>query len=417
MSLLANMDATMAWRNVWRNPRRSLLTMAAIAFAVLLVLFMLSFQFGSYEAMIDNAVRLSTGHLQVQAQGYLANPDMRKVVEDPAAVAGLLDSLDRVTAHAARCRAFALLSSDKRTSGGMVVGIDPAAEPRVSTLAQRVTQGEFLAPGDMGLALVGDLLARNLGVGLGDEVVVLGQGRDGSFAATVYTVKGLFATGQEEMDRSTMAVDLADFQDVFFMGSAVHEIVVLADSLSLVAGLQQDVQSGLAGLPQGSGLVALTWDELLPGVKQSIQMDLMSGLIFYFLLILVVAFSILNTFLMAVFERTREWGVMLAMGATPMRLVRLVLLESGFTTLLGILAGTLLGLAVTGYFQAHGIPLSGATAELVKAYGIAERMYPTLTLLSVSLASLSVLVVTMLSAVYPALRVRRLKPAAALAAA
>lgn len=412
-----SMTTRIAWRNVWRNSRRSLLTMSAIAFAVLLVLFMLAFQFGSYEAMISNAVALSTGHLQVQDQDFMDNPGIRKVVRNPEAVLRVVRTQDGVQEATLRSSSFALMSSEDRTYGGMIMGVDPAAEARVTTLADLVRQGEYLSPDDYDQALVGTLLAQNLGVGLGDEIVVMGQGRDGSFAASVYTVKGLFSSGQDEMDRAFMYVPLDNFQDVFFMQDAVHEVVVKADDLSLVDGLKAAIRAGLDKEGLGDGLAVRTWEELLPGLKQSIQMDLVGGLIFYLLLIIVVAFSILNTFLMAVFERTREFGVMLAMGATPGRLVRLVLLESGFTTLVGIALGTALGIGVTLYFQKHGIPFSGATAEMMRAYGIPERLYPKLTWLGAIIGPVSVLAVTMLSALYPAFRVRRLKPAQAMAAA
>ncbi|THB64578.1 MAG: ABC transporter permease [Desulfovibrio sp.] len=406
----------MAWRNVWRNPRRSLLTMAAIAFAVLLVIFMVSFQFGSYESMIANAVEIGTGHMQIQAEGYYDKPTIRKVIPDPATAMEILDSAPGVVAYASRGSSFALLSSEDRTYGGMVRGIDPEAEARVTSLPDLVREGEYLAPDDYDQALIGELLAKNLGVGIGDELVVLGQGRDGSFAAAVYIIKGIFSSGQDEMDRSVIHVPLANFEDTFFMQGAVHEIVVKADSLGSVDATREALAMGLAQNGADNGLAVLTWEELLPGIKQSIQMDMVGGFFFHLLLIIVVAFSILNTFLMAVFERTREFGVMMAMGATPGRLVRLLLLESGFTTLVGIIAGFISGLALTWYLQKQGIPLPESTVELVKMYGMPERMYPKLSWFSLTIGPVAVSIITMLAALYPALRVRRLTPAQAMAA-
>ena len=174
------------------------------------------------------------------------------------------------------------------------------------------------------------------------------------------------------------------------------------------------VESGLELLgTEKYDLVVLDWKELMPGLHQSIQMDLYSGLIFYVILIIVVAFSILNTFLMAVIERTKEFGVMMAVGLTPGRLTRLLLIESVGMTMVGIISGIILGSIFTLYFQVHGIDFTGAS-EMMSQFGVSGRMYPKLSLLSATLGPAIVLSITFLAALYPALRVRRLKPVEAL---
>ncbi|MEJ2034302.1 MAG: ABC transporter permease, partial [Deltaproteobacteria bacterium] len=318
----------MAWRNIWRNTRRSLLTMAAICFATLLLVFMLSWQFGSYDTMINASVAIHTGHLQVQAAGYQENPQIRKVVPDPQQVGAILHRTPEVAAYTFRADGFALISSKTRTLGVSVVGIDPKREVEVSTLAKMIRQGHFLAPGDRDQALVGRLLARNLKAGIGDELVLLGQGRDGSIAAAVVRIKGIFDSGLDEFDRGVMHLPLAYFQEVFSMDGGVNRVVAVCRSLEAVPAAKAAVQAQLDRLAGPVRLVALSWRDLNPGLVQGIHLDLVSGFIFYLILIVVVAFSILNTFLMAIFERTREFGVMLAMGTAPGRLIRILLLES-----------------------------------------------------------------------------------------
>lgn len=408
-------DFKIAWRNLWRNPRRSLLTIAAIAFASVLLVFMLSWQFGSYDTMINASVRIQTGHLQVQAPGYEAQKDIWRVVADPQRVAVVLAKTPGVAAFSLRASAFSLVSSNERTYGVLVRGLDPERETAVSTVGQMIRAGTFLSPDDPYGALVGTFLARNLKVGLGDELVVMGQGRDGSIAATVLTVAGIFSSGQDAFDRNVLQIPLQTFQDVYAMDGAVHTAVVRCDDLEAVAAVKAAVAGALGGTEADGKLAVLDWKELMPGLVQSIQLDLVSGVIFYLILVVVVAFSILNTFLMAVFERTREFGVFMAMGTSPARLVRMVLLESAAMTLAGILAGIFLGVLLTAYFQRHGIVISGAT-ELLAQYGLPERMFPKLSWLSVCLGPLVVMAITLLTALYPALRVRRLKPVAAMRA-
>jgi putative ABC transport system permease protein len=378
-----SIDVKMAWRNIWRNPRRSILTISAIAFASVLLVFMLSWQFGSYDTMINSAVRIHTGHLQVQARGYKDKKDIRLVVPDPAAVGGVLDETPGVAAY---------------------------------TLKKLIRKGSYLSEEGTNQALVGGLLAKNLQVSLGDELVLLGQGRDGTIAATAVKVKGIYSSGQDEFDRSSMHISLKDFQDVYSMHGAVHEVVVLGRSLDEVSEIKKAVAAGIRKMEKRHRLVVVDWMELMPGLIQGIQMDLVGGLIFYFILIVVVAFSILNTFLMCIFERTREFGVIMAIGTSPGRLTKLLLIESTTITMIGIVVGIIAGSLITWYFQVHGIVISGAS-ELLRQYGMPERMFPQLSLLSVSIGPGAVLVITLLTALYPALKVRRLRPVEAMRSA
>ena len=415
------LDLKMAWRNIWRHPRRTLLTTLAVAFASVILIFMLSFQFGSYEAMINASIKIHTGHLQVQAEGYQEKKAIRRVIEYPGAVQEALVAIPEVEAVAPRARAFALVSSEERSFGIMGEGIDPAAEARVSTLRSIIREGDYLAAiggedsggEDLPKALMGYLLARNLKVRVGDELTVQGQGRDGSVAATVVTVGGIYRSGMDEYDRGALHIHLDHFQEVFAMGGGVHEIVVAGDRLLSVGAIQSALAPSLAKIPNEHRLISLSWDEILPGLKQAIGMDLVSGAISYLILILVVAFSILNTFLMAIFERTHEFGVLMAIGTRPARLTRLVLIESAGMTLVGIGAGILIGCLLTGYYAAHGIHLGGAS-ELFSQYGIPNTLHPRLTPITIAAGPLTVLFITLAAALYPALKIRSLKPVEAL---
>ena len=408
-----SVEFKMAWRNIWRNTRRTILTLCAIALSAALLVFMLSFQAGSYDTMINASVRIHTGHLQVLAKKFHEDQDIRYVVPRPEAVTRVLDRMDQVAAYTRRAEGFALVSSKDRTYGAWVVGIDPEKEAKVSTLPSLVRTGRYLEAGDGAQALVGALLARNLKVSIGDDLTLLGQGRDGGVAASVVKVKGIYKSGIDAFDRSSIQIPLAFFQNVFDMGHSVHMVVVLAKSLSQVDLLKKQVSKEVAGLSPKDPLVVMTWDELTPGLKQGIHLDLIFGFVFYAILVIVVAFSIMNTFLMAVFERTREFGVLMALGTAPNRLVRLLLTESMIMTAFGIVCGMVLGTCVTLFFQFHGIDVSGAS-DLLSQYGISGRMYPKLTPLTLTVGPFLVLVVTFVAALYPAFKIRGLSPIKAL---
>lgn len=409
-----SMESKMAWRNIWRNPRRTLLTILAIAFACLVLVFMLSFQFGCYETMINSSVKISTGHLKIQAKGYLENQEMRLVIEDPAGVAAILDRIDGIDAYTFRASGFCLISSDQRTYGGIVTGIDPPGQARVSPIASLVRKGRYLRAEDTDAALIGESLAKNLKVDINDELTLLGQGRDGSIAASVLNIKGVFNSGVDAVDQHVIMMGLKGFQEIFSMEKSVHEAVITATALGDVARIKQALQEDLSSTRTGEVLRVPDWMEMMPGLLQGIQMDLFSGIIMYLILIIVVAFSIFNTFLMAIFERTKEFGVMVAVGTRPFQITRLVMAESVFMTLVGIVLGTGLGSLVTLYFQQHGIHIAG-TEDIFQAYGIPDRLYPRLSLVSAGAGPLVVFLITLVSAAFPALKLRHLNPVDAMA--
>ena len=405
----------MAWRNIWRNPRRSLLTMAAVVFSCVLLVFSVSLQLGSYDTLIEATVERYTGHLQVQAEGYDEDREMRQAIARPDEVTKVLKDIPWVEAFSQRSNAFALVSSEERTYGVGVTGIDPKREKGVSNIHRVVRRGEYLSDPRAREALVGTLLADNLKVDVGEELVLLGQGFDGSIAATALTVRGIFESGEPGLDRSFLQMPLRTFDEVFFMNGEVHEIVVTGRDLEELPRAARTIGDLVKPLQSSPPLRVLTWRELLPGVDQSIRMDMVSGWMTYGILVFIVALGIMNTFVMTVLERTREFGMLLAMGMRQGRVARLVLMESALMTLVGIVAGIFAGCLLTYYFQIHGIEIPGSE-EIMAQWGLPSRFRPELSPLSVLLGPAMVFGVTLLTAVLSTLRIRRLRPSQALRA-
>lgn len=404
-----SVDLKMALRNIWRSPVRTILTLSAIAFAAAILVFMLSFQLGSYEAMINSSVKIHTGHIQVQAKEYNEKQNIRLAVSFPKNIAAHMDRIEKIQAFSMRANAFSLVSSENRTRGVLVTGINPKREAGISTIDQLVRTGEYLDENDRDKALIGKLLAKHLKVGINDELTILGQGKDGSIAAGIVTVKGIFSSGLDEFDRRNIQIPLDYFNDLFYMRGSVHEIVCTAESLYDVKKIKHQLLDAVKQDQSREAIVVLDWQQLLPGLVQGIQLDLVSGMIFYFILILVVAFSIFNTFFMAILERTKEFGVMLALGVKPNRLLKLVLMESCFMTLAGVIAGAAVGALLTLWFQNHGINLESAS-EILKEYGMSGVVYPRLSFISAFAGPFAVLFITVCAALYPALKVRKLIP-------
>jgi len=384
-----------------------------MVFSNIILAVMVSLQFGMYDMMIDNTLAVFTGHLQVQAPGYKDDKKMRQSIPNATALAESLRQNLKIDAVAVRGTAFALASSEQRSFGIQVIGIQPEYEARVSTLPGLLSEGRYPADNFAAEVVIGKVLARNLKVAMGDELTLLGSGRDGSFAAAIVIVTGIFDTGMADLDRSFAQLPLGTFQDVFTMGDQAHEIVVRTADLSLVAGVKQQVQ---ALLPVGDNLLVFDWDELEPSLKQAIQADMAGAWFMYGILIILVAFSVLNTVLMSVLERTREFGIVMSLGLTPGRLGRLVVLETTLMGLMGLVLGTLLGAALILWLGANGFSYPGME-EMAERFNMPSRIYPQLSLMPLFLGPVIVFAGTLIAAVYPAIRLRWLEPVQAMRAA
>jgi putative ABC transport system permease protein len=399
-----------AWRNLWRNRQRTWLSVGGIAFAVMLILAARSAQISTMSAMLDNATRLLTGHLQVQNVRYADEPSLRHVIPDATAVARALAASPHVIAVAQRAVAFALVSVGDRSYGAEVFGVDADAERSISSLPDMVTEGHWLVgPTD---AVLGSLMARNLGAGVGDEVVVLGSSIDGGVAALSLTVAGIVETGTAELDRALIDVPLATFQDAFGLGDGAHVIVARVDDFMRVDAAMSGVVRAVT--PFSPDVAVLSWRELLPELVQTVELKGISSGVMFALIAFLVTFSVFNTFMMTVFERTREFGMLLAIGMRGGSIVGMLQIEAAWLALLGGAIGVVLAGLLIGWLGRTGIPLGEMAGEMLRRYHMPDRVFPQIDALALYGVPLLMLLATQLAALIPSLRVRALTPVAAL---
>ena len=406
------LNLRMAWRNLWRHKRRTWLTATAMIFSNVLLVFMISLQLGSYDMMINNTLQAFSGHLQVQRTGYNENPKLRTSMES---IQPLADQLRQALPQArvtARAEGFVLASSEQRSFGIQVIGVQPEYEAGVSTIPGLVRQGRYLQDSNASEIVIGAVTAKNLKIDTGDELTLLGSGRDGSFAAGVLTVVGIFESGNQAMDRSFAEIPLGYFQDMFTMDGHGHSIAIALDSLDQISTAHAVAESVIAGNDQ---LSVLDWNALHPGLKQAIQADFSSAWFMYGVLIILVAFSVLNTQLMSVLERTREFGVITALGIKPRKLASLVMLETALMAMIGLIIGVFLGWLVALYFNTAGFSYPGME-EMMERFNLPGAMYPAVSVFSMMLGPSVVFLFCMLASIYPALRLLRLQPVEAMRA-
>ena len=395
------------WRNLWRNRRRSYLTSGGIAFSVLLVMFFMAMQYGQYEIMIDTATSLLDGHVQVRAKAYVEDERFEDTIVEASALRRQLESAPGVAAVAPRVEAYALVSADDRSFGAQVLGVDIEAEVNTVRFTRMLNTGRQLE--SAGEAVLGTTLARNLGVGVGDEVVVLGAGKEGGVAAMALNVVGLLETGMADLDRVLLLSDLPGVQLAFDLGDEVHTFALRLHDIDLSPAVVAQLRASLPEL-----LEVRPWQEVLPELEQAIAVDKVGGEIMYWIIMVLVMFSVVNSFIMTVFERTREFGMLLAIGMRPTAILVMLQWEAFFLWLIGAAVGTALACGLIFWLSATGIYLGEQMQDYAQQFYMPARLYPGFSLEVLTLAPLAMLLGAQLAALLPSLRIRRLRPVDAL---
>ncbi len=393
----------MAWRNVWRNKRRTLLTIAAVAFSILLLNTMMSMQEGTYSAMLEHATEIWNGKLRVFARGYFGHESITRSFKIPEELVKYLNSRKKLR-WTERIDGFALVSFKDKTYGASITGINVKREKRTSSLWEKVAEGRFLKEGEKGKAVLGIKLAKNLKVKVGDKIAVVAQGKDGSIGAKLFEIIGILKTSIFEIDRSKIIISIEDADELFSMGGYVTTVVIYfpTDKIKL-----ETVKGEVERVVAGTGLEVVDWKQLMPEILELIEFDRSSGYVFYVILIMIVAFGLLNTIYMAVFERRKEFAVLRAIGMKTGKIVRLIILESIYIAFTGALAGFLLSWPIILYFVNKPIKLGGEWAELMESFLFEPALYFKFSPWVTAVLSLLVLFVAVTMAIFPALRAVR----------
>jgi ABC-type lipoprotein release transport system permease subunit len=395
----------MAWRNVWRNKRRSAITVAAMASAAGFVVWFSAFGEGFSEKMAEDAVKSGLGHVVVEPAAFEKNPEVEKYLKDPAPLEALVSRTPGVKFWAPRVEMRGLASSPENSMGAVVYGVDPRRERRTSVWAQRVTEGRFFDAPDEAGVIIGYKMAEVLGVEEGDMVGVMVQNLDGELAAEAYELVGLLRMGNPDFDNGAVLLPIGRAQRLLGYGEGYNKIVIMAQSRNDV----NDVRDALAA-EAPPGVEALAWYEVSPQAYQYYEM--MSGMMTFMLLLLIVLASLgtTNTILMSVLERINEFGVMAAIGLRPWQVFRLVAYEAVALSFLGIVVGLAGGGLATWINSIYGADL-GAWASSIEMIGMLD---PVVTFVArpahfVSAAA-TIFIVGLLSAIYPGVKAARLRP-------
>ena len=391
----------MGWRNVWRNKRRSAVTIAAMTLALWVLLLYAGFIPGYLENMEEGVTELEIGDIQIHAEGYLTAPSLFTVIENSQEIVAKLEEAG--IAASPRLQGGGLGASGEFSAGVALRGLDVARDAKVSKLSMTVGEGSWLDPAAPKGVVLGKRLAKTLNVKVGGELLVVSQAADGSMANDLFEVRGILKGVSQGTDRTAVLMNSSTFRELMVVPVGDHQIVLRrgGGELNAVA----DAARAIA--PDAD---VRTWMELMPAVAQMLQS--VSGMIFVFYLIVYIAVGILilNAMLTAVFERIREFGVLKAIGAGPVRVLSVILVEGATQALVATVLGTLLATPAMWYIQNHGINAGALGGMDAAGVAMPEIWYGIYSAQSSSGPIILLWVITMAAVLYPALKAAWINP-------
>lgn len=398
----------LTWRNLWRNRRRTIITMASVTFAVLLAVLMQSFQKGIFGNLVKNVVGLHYGYIQLHKKGYWDEKiiDNSFILND-----SLVNSLKQnphITEIVPRLETFVLVSVGNTTKGCMLIGTNVEKENNMTGLKDKLIDGSYFK-NDEPAALIAEGLAERLNIKVHDTIVILGQGYQGTMAAGKYLIKGIVHFGSPELNNNALYLPITVAQTLLNADNLVTSVAFAIDEPGKMKAIQQDLI-----LKTSREYEVMNWEEMMPEIANHIRADGSSFNIFNGILYLIIAFGIFGTILMMTTERRYEFGMLIAIGMKKMRLSVMLLTETVMITLSGVILGLLISLPIILYFNKRPIRLSGSMAEIYERFGF-EALFPTAVYPPAFInQSLIVLVIAFIVGLYPLWHIHKLDPVTAM---
>ena len=406
----------LAWRNIWRNRRRAVITMASVFFAVFFCILMLSFQSGTFGKMIDNTLRTQTGHIQIHNKAYWDDKTTDNFMFMDADVITQLENINNIENVSPRVETFAMAASGSVSKGIAVFGVSPGKEADKSHLSSRIIRGGYLSETDDGI-LIGEGLSKYLKVTVGDTIALIGQGYHGSSAAGLFPVRGILKMITAEMDNSMAYITLPAAQYFIDMPDGYSGILISIKDNKLLEETMGVIRERLSTLPaQASplppfkgGIEVYSWHFTMERLLQQAESDKAIGMIIMGILYIIVGFGILGTVIMLTNERKREFYVMISLGMSRMKLAAMVAIELVVMSLIGVATAFAITLPVTHWFKANPIEVSGNMGEMFIQYGM-EPVLPMSVESSIFTGQITtILVIVAITAFYPVRKILKLK--------
>lgn len=396
-----------AWRNIWRNKMRSTVVIASVAIGLFAGMFLMAFFLGLVKQEIDSAVEIQFSHIQIHNSQFPEDKDPNDTIAQAETIVEKLKKDADVKAVSGRTITGGMISSSSTATGVEIHGIVPADEKNISSIAQDIVEGVYFDEGKKNEILIGKKLAEKLDVKLHNKIVLTFQSKSGELTAGSFRIAGIFRSRNSVFDASTVFTKLDDLAELLGTGHGLHEIAVILKASEMADSVAGKFKK------QHPLLLVQTWKELSPEI--ALVTDIFDQIMYIIIGIILLAlmFGIINTMLMAVLERQREFGMLTAIGMNKKRVFVMVLLESVMLTCAGIPAGILLTIISVKYLASHGIDLSSFSKALSQ-FGFSNIVYPELQTKMFLPIILMTTFTAILSAIYPAIKALQFKPAVAI---
>ncbi|HUI30241.1 MAG TPA: ABC transporter permease [Candidatus Acidoferrales bacterium] len=398
-----------AWRNILRNKRRSLILVISIIIGVMAIVLTDGLSVGMMQQMLTNQIGADAGYIQVHKKGYQANPALKNSVADPEEIRTALAKVTLPCNVSERLRTFGIVSSAYNSSGVSILGVEPGSEKKVTTICKYVTKGTYLS-GKPAEILISSSAAEKLKVELGDKVVVMASRFDGSIGSEACRVVGIFETFDSGFDQGHVYISLQTAQQMLGTDNRISEFVVNPVDAKQTDMVANEIRSKLT-----NSYEVLTYRQMLPLLVMQVQLYDETIYIFYAIIAIALIFGIVNTMLMAVMERTHEFGVDMAIGMSNRRIFAMILTEAAFLGIVGTAVGLVASFAIFIPLSYSGWNLA-MFSESLRSLGVGTTIYPILTASSLVNAIVIIPIATIIGAVYPATRAIRLRPVEAIRA-
>lgn len=394
----------LVWRNIWRNRRRTVITIASVFFAVFFCSVQMCFTEGVWEKSIDNTLRTQTGHIQIHGKGYWDDKITDNFMLADAETIARLETVENVENVSPRVETFAMASFGLLTKGVAVIGISPRQEAAKSNLPIRLVRGEYLSEADNGV-LIGEGLSKYLRIDVGDTLAFIGQGYHGASAAGLFPVRGILKMITSEMDNGMTYITLPSAQGLIDMPNGYSGILIAVKDNDLLGKTIQSIE----GIVDTSALNVYSWHFTMERLLQTAATDKAFSNMMLYILYLIVGFGILGTVIMLTNERKREFRMLVSLGMQRPRLAGMVSLELLAMSLLGVAAAIAVSVPIAHVFALHPIELTGTMAESYSSYGM-EPTLPTSTDAAIFIRQiLMILAITVVSTIYPVRKILKLK--------
>lgn len=410
----------LAWRNLWRNPRRTLIAMAAIGLGYAMLLFVACLMAGLRQQMVESGTDLVLSDAEMHAPSYYPDRPIHQTLggrdgTDVSALVAAIAADPRVEAASPRVYGYGLVSATHQSAGAQLLGVSPDQEQKITALQSRIVKGSYLTGRIPKGVVMGDKLATTIGLEVGSEIVLLTPAADGSTGNDLYTVVGMFHTGLDAMDRDLVLMSLASLQDLLRLSPGrIHEVGIKLHDNNITAATKTAAALE-AQLSKSFPVRVRAWPELAPELADYVQFNRRVTFILFLIFFLLAVMGIVNTMLMAIVSRTRELGMLLAVGMRPVQLVGLIVAEAAILAGGSLVLGGAVGSPVLWYLQVHGLYLGGSRGAIsLGGVVVGPLWYGRQDFAAYTQAALGLAITAVVSALYPAFRAARFRPAEAL---